>query len=114
MEQFISSSSDFANEEMKTTFMIWSFQHIPLHQLLPTITIYWKNNLPTINTLQIGKILQYRLINDANIIFTNDEKEADLILSTENYDSAILVSQYLTKKDIQTVKKFIHEFIDNQ
>lgn len=108
-QQFSLSLPNFATEEMKETLMIWSFQHAPLHQLLPKVTIYGKTNLPAMNMQQIGKILQYVLVNEANIVFTTDKEQADLIISTETSSSTVLISPFLTKKDIQTVKNYIQK-----
>ena len=113
-QQFSSSLPKFETEEIREILMTWSFQYTPLQELLPTITIYWKSNLPTMNVCQIGKILQYRLKKEANVFFTNEAEKADLILSTEtSNDSAITVSPLLTKKDIQTVKDFVGGFKKN-
>lgn len=113
-QQFSSSLPKFETEEIREILMTWSFQYTPLQELLPTITIYWKSNLPTMNVCQIGKILQYRLKKEANVFFTNEAEKADLILSTEtSNDSAITVSPLLTKKDIQTVKDFVRGFKKN-
>ncbi len=109
-QQFSYSLPDFATEELKDILMIWSFQYTSLKRLLPTVTIYWKSNLPRTNICQIGKILRYGLVNEANILFTNKIEEADLILSTEISSSAIVVSPMLTKRDIQTVRNCVRGY----
>lgn len=111
---FTRKHPEMDNLFMRKRSLLYSFKFISDSQLIPTFSVYLYSNLPVIKQDQIKRYLVNRLKNEADLVFVDKVKSADLIFQTEDNakltndpSHLVTLSREVTHQDVAAIKRVI-------
>lgn len=113
-ELFIQQQGYVENCVNKERVKSWTFQLMLTQELVPNLHCAWRTNLPSSAIMRLEKVLQWELMQVANLHFVADCEQADLILSTEPTTQGIALAEVPSEQDFTRLKKAIDDWLRTQ
>lgn len=105
------SSSLSIHKIVKDLLFSYTFQLASPEHLFPTVRCYLYSSFTQRNQQQVERMIQYRLLSTAKIVFVKEESHADMIFTTNACRKGIVIGAPLSEKDYTFIKNKVRFWI---